>query len=822
MTTIIGIDAEWQTNLEEEQNDVLSYQWFGLDGEREWAGVHYPEDDKRLTISDWLSLALMEDYKNRAWPRTVVLASHFTTAELSVIKNFDTLKTRLDLVQGSSYASARQPFTTNCYDNSRNRHPVTVHLLDTMLLAPADGRSLAALGELLGFPKEELPKGHTKDQMRRFMDEEPELFQTYALRDAEITARYIRRVEEECSGLGLDNYRPVTVGGLAVRTFIRKLEENGQSYDSIMGTAQSSTREGRGRSSFTSNTRVYQNRLAERHEKLAIDSYHGGRNECFLFGFHEGIFTDYDLEGAYSTALAGVVEPDFENLKETTDPSDFTLDQMGFALVSWKFPRETRFPCLFQRDPSGHGLIYVLEGQEYLTSPEIDLARRMGADLTIHSGVVIPSKEDGIRPFLGISQWVNSQRKKFPKKQYPFENAFYKLIGNNVYGKVAQGLRNTSRVFDSRLGSTTQLERSRISDAYAAAYTTGLVRATTSEILSLLPSDVMVGNTITDGVCTTATEDQMEQATRGPQCQFFSALREMICSDPKILDIKGQVDGMVFMRTRMHASTGNILKGAEPILAKVNVPMGHLRTEDDEALSEQEKNDILIEEFLARDWDREWKSRTLTSARKLYETGGDLLEEETTKFLGMDYDFKRKPLKPTTMRQHLAFQTSPWFNHAEYAKCRKTFDQFKEPLRSTLDLDVLFQEVDTKGTKKNRTRGKRRKIVYANDLRDRMAVGADGLLTEDGERLKPREVDEILRTITDGEVGATGDQLRKTRSRVQKGEKELGSEYIEVTTTVSAADMIIKGKFAHYTGEALKREEVSSIRVNPKEEEGQS
>ena len=255
---------------------------------------------------------------------------------------------------------------------------------------------------------------------------------------------------------------------------------------------------------------------------------------------------------------------------------------------------------------------------------------------------------------------------------------------------------------------------------------------------------------------------------------------------------------------------------------QVNVPTEHPRTEDDEALSEQEKNDILIEEFLNRDWDREWKSRTLTSARKLYETGGDLLEEETTKFLGMDYDFKRKPLKPTTTRQHLAFQTSPWFNHAEYAKCRKTFDKFKEPLKSVLDLDVLFQEVDTKGTKKNRTRGKRRKIVYAHDLRDRMAVGADGLLREDGKRLKPREVDSILRTITDGEVGATGDQLRKTRSRIQKGEKELVSDYIEVTTTVSAADMIIKGQFALYTGEALKREEVSSIRVDPKEEEGQS
>ena len=34
--------------------------------------------------------------------------------------------------------------------------------------------------------------------------------------------------------------------------------------------------------------------------------------------------------------------------------------------------------------------------------------------------------------------------------------------------------------------------------------------------------------------------------------------------------------------------------------------------------------------------------------------------------------------------------------------------------------------------------------------------------------------------------------------------------------------MIIKGKFAHYKGEALKREEVSSIRVNPGEEKRQS
>jgi len=53
---------------------------------------------------------------------------------------------------------------------------------------------------------------------------------------------------------------------------------------------------------------------AGRHEDLAIKCYHGGRNEWFLFGAFDEVFTDYYLEGAYSTASAAVVEPDFDNL----------------------------------------------------------------------------------------------------------------------------------------------------------------------------------------------------------------------------------------------------------------------------------------------------------------------------------------------------------------------------------------------------------------------------------------------------------------------------------------------------------------------------
>ena len=695
-----------------------------------------------------------------------MLAIHFTPAELSVIDDFGSIKTSIDLVQGTSLVTLHNAITKNCYDRSRNAHPVRIHIADTMLLAPDGAKKLDDLGDILGLEKLELPADHSKDQMLRFLQDRPKDFEAYAIRDAEIAARYLERIQKECRDLGLtDNYRPITIGALAVRTFTTRLQQAGHSYDDIMGMRRGNQRTGVRRSS---STRIHTNIKAEVHEDLAIRCYHGGRNECFLFGAFDEVFTDYDLEGAYSTALAAVIEPDYDNLFETKDPEDFTLDRMGYAAVKWKFPADTtRFTCLFHRDEQGHGLIYVLEGEGFVTSPEIDLARRMGAEIEIAYGVVVPPKPDGIRPFLEISRWVNEQRRIYDKKKFPFENAFYKLIGNNIYGKVAQGLKDKSRVFNTLTGNTRQLERSAISDAYAAAYVTGLVRATTSEIISQLPSTVLVGNTITDGVCTAATDAEMAQAIEGPQCQFFADLREMITGSRNIIEKKGTTAGMVFMRARMHASINP--EGGKPILAKVNMPMGHLRTDEGEALPDEEKNRILLQTFFDRAWDKEWHSRNITTARKLWDTEGDLLNEDKVQYVGMDYDMKRRPSDPemgnatSTTKPHLRFSTRPHRTYAEYQKARKVFDQFKEPMKLTGDLEAFLQDVDTYGSKKQKTRQKRRLLLYAEDVRNRASVGDDGIHHPDGNRLKPREVDELVKSITNNEMVATADQLRQSR-----------------------------------------------------------
>jgi hypothetical protein len=58
------------------------------------------------------------------------------------------------------------------------------------------------------------------------------------------------------------------------------------------------------------------------------------------------------------------------------------------------------------------------------------------------------------------------------------------------------------------------------------------------------------------------------------------------------------------------------------------MPMGHLRTDEGEVLPNEEKNRILLQTFFDRAWDKEWYSRNVTTARKLWDTERDLLHED--------------------------------------------------------------------------------------------------------------------------------------------------------------------------------------------------
>ena len=272
----------------------------------------------------------------KAIPDKIILAAHFWRADLPALRDFPSLKGKVDAVR-RTYASAKKPFIEKVYVHGR-KHRLSITMVDTILLAPAGHQSLAALGDLLGIEKIKLPDGAI-EHMDRLQAENPNLFNRYALRDAEIAAKWVMTISKffQCDmGVNVSARLPITLGAAAVTMFLGMLDES--ELKALLGNRHG----GRGGK-----------RPQGRHENLSdhmsffANGYHGGRNEAYVVGYHTGHLTDIDLCGAYTTAMAAIRYPDWDRLTETTDLDILAQpDALSIARVHFHFPGSTRFPSL--------------------------------------------------------------------------------------------------------------------------------------------------------------------------------------------------------------------------------------------------------------------------------------------------------------------------------------------------------------------------------------------------------------------------------------------------------------------------------------------
>ncbi len=106
-------------------------------------------------------------------------------------------------------------------------------------------------------------------------------------------------------------------------------------------------------------------------EAFLTDCYAGGRNESFFIGPSPvNVWRDYDLAGAYSTALVEMPLIDFENPRASLDVEDCLGHVAGYALIEFAHPDDTRFP-VFAVSRGGGGTIFLLQGAAYATAAEI-------------------------------------------------------------------------------------------------------------------------------------------------------------------------------------------------------------------------------------------------------------------------------------------------------------------------------------------------------------------------------------------------------------------------------------------------------------------
>jgi hypothetical protein len=686
----LGFDAEWQER--DGRRQVLSYQAFGIgpDG-RTWSAIAFPPDGKRVRLCAFVHAVLAKGVSDGAldgYPEDVVLVGHFNVADLTIFADLKRITKMFDALR-RTFASVRQPTVWTLYDKNRNAHRVRVILRDTTHLAPREKQKLADLGRFLGLEKIELDAGEI-ERMSELLTNDRERYIRYALRDAEITARYLVKVCELTREITGEDSVPVTLSSVAISRLLQGWEEAGLDRKSVLGLE--SVKEDPWddvKKRIVKRKRLVPVTSRHDYETFATECYHGGRNECFLFGPSEtGSWTDCDLQGAYATAMTLLGMPAWERLQTCNNPELFHPCSYGFARVRFCFPPETRFPCLPVR--TANGLVFPLEGEAQVAAPELFLAREMNATLEILSGIVIPTSF-GTLPFQGFTKGCTDQRRKHQKGT--LGNALWKEVGNSLYGKLAQGLRR-KRCFDSRSGEHKDMPPSKITNPFLAAQVTSMVRAAVGEILFRLPATVTVASVTTDGFLSTATPEQIQAAASGIICAHLAWARQAITDLAVIWELKPHIVRRVLAWKTRGQATIDLGEASSPVtaMATLKAPPG---TPD--------RNAWVVDKFEHRTGPIPQSIPMFPPISEVCNDGAEMIRKEIKRNVSMEPDFKREPVNPSmrTMGKgnHLFFETQPWRSVQEFTKHREAFDVWKKgrTLKTVTDLRDFQEFLATSG-----------------------------------------------------------------------------------------------------------------------------
>ncbi|GCZ00162.1 TPA: hypothetical protein ACGGNI_003547 [Escherichia coli] len=705
LTLHIGFDTEYVFNPETRQNDILSYQsYVVLPDNTGISNIIYPPDSQkksRLSFKEFLCQTitpLLETGVITKWPGIINIYAHFIRADIASFANFwSDYKILLKGIRGtvSSFKNRygidfdeqqeRRVKTEQIMFDKRTSPPrcSNVAFIDTLLITPG-GMGLAECGELLGLPKLTIPAPYSITNMREYLLGDRAGFEAYALRDAEIAVRYALQVRNFCARELMIDRVPATIGAMAVSRFTKTLKANNMSPEVCLGT-HIKTRELwlTEKQAFRTIKNPASVPSRELFETFPINCYHGGRNECFMMGVTPSDhWYDYDLAGAYTTGLLDILTPDYGNIRLSKNPDDYCGHVMGFALVTFRFPESVPYPSLPVRTDQ-YGLFFPLSGESWATAPEIELALSLGAEMTIHNGIIVPwicdtspHNSESTSVFLPFVQQVRENRNRHIKGS--LEEKFWKEIGNSLYGKLAQGLR-AKTAFDTARGLNRSLPPSSVTQPFFAAHVTGFIRAVVGELMNALPSDSSVVSVTTDGFLTNCPLDKINMS--GPLSSRFQSLCDIVDPGSSMLTCKHEVSQLIAMKTRGQL-TYRAIQGKPVVHARAGVkPPADIPRSD--------YNDYMVDLYLNRLPGQTLSRSTLISTREMWLSESDLVSREQDIRLNLEFDFKRQPVRPAMNEGHLLMFSRPWDNMEEALQQRSLFDDWRQThtLKTLADWD---------------------------------------------------------------------------------------------------------------------------------------
>ena len=357
--------------------------------------------------------------------KTIYLISHFAQAELQHIENlWKSLQIRV--------------FHKSMYADFKSEN-VKLKIIDTYAHFLC---GLDKVARSIGMEKVSLDgvgnrsENYWKANMRELLRLSPETFEKYAKQDSEILIKaFNQRREFFLKQFGLDILRNVTLAQTSQQVFTSTKQFLNEDVEpSKFEWVSFSRNTKKGWKIEWKRTWVYDGSRDKRY--FAMKCYWGGRREAFIRGLIDKQTEIWDVKQMYPT-MAKLPLPNQYTEWCYIDKLEDLKDSIGFINCHFKFPENIDYPCLpifYSRFPK---LVFPLEGETWCSTYEVDLALRLGCQISnVKAWVFYPSENERNHPLKQYMEYFTKLKNENQEGSMPYETS--KLLMNALIGKFCQ------------------------------------------------------------------------------------------------------------------------------------------------------------------------------------------------------------------------------------------------------------------------------------------------------------------------------------------------------------------------------------------------
>lgn len=664
--------------------------------------------------------------KDSVVPITIIC--HTGKADISVFRrskyDIDLLR-KLGEIQGGWMTTENVRFKASNDKNYNYYWLVNLCVRDTLGLTPADNKSLKALGKVINRPKIELPVKVIK-HMAAFAVSNPVEYYKYAMNDADIVVSF-------CSELFQCNHAiPMTLSSAAASSMYGSIKkyfgvDKKSDYDRIYRGLEMLD-EGVFPSKdecmkFLKATRyvpIRDNPDAKLVSEYFEEAYTGGFNASFFIGWITEHTTDFDLQNAYPTAMANIIDIDWsQNARDFPRNYELTWQDLMNPLIPAVAVGDFDFPddCYCPNIPvpvKGGMKIYPRHAKHvYMAGPDMYLALKLGAKIKIFRGFTCQMLTKDGKPSQCLAYAVTSlvqdrMRAKIAYKDNPLVEKCLKTMVNSCYGKTAQNVSPKTR-YNAKTMGRVDAKPSTVTSPYHATYTTTLVRCMLIACINQLHDmGYNVYSVTTDGFITDAPTEVVRGLDAYGFAQIFQNGRYILNQTREACEANQVWKPKHFNDTFLNITTrGNVAVNDKGVLAHNSYTTG-------EAKDSRADRDAYIIAVLTREGRLKCKTKLWTEFSEMVERKHDFHVTESIRQLSMNFDYKRCPIVETAIdtpvhydsadgQFHIdtviaEYDTRPFNDAEEFLNYRYTM-QNEDCVKVTSDLErvKVKSTVKTKG-----------------------------------------------------------------------------------------------------------------------------